>query len=261
MNDVPDNPYSVAESEPFDSKMGTFLLQGDGILCGRVLKLPQICLQTGETNDVVEYQSYAPAESPRLWKFRVAVGLFGVVFFAASMTVVFQFAHELRNSPMCSYWVVSAPAITFLIAMGWWSLLAQSVSIRGYIARKQRRQMGTVALLILVTGLPYGILTLGMIFDGMILDSYVYSIRALMFSDTWMPLFLVVGAVISGSVLRRLLKWHWRNTRQRGLVFRAEQANDGVFLVTGFSSEFLAALRKLPEHSVSQPIHIPRSVK
>lgn len=131
-----------------------------------------------------------------------------------------------------------------------------NVLINPYSAPEMRpfdSKMGTVALLMLVTGLPFWILIL-----GTILNFPVISITALMFSDSWMALVLVAGAVIFGKVLRRLLEWHWRNTRQRGLVFRAEQVSDGVFLVTGFSSEYLAALRKLPEHSERQPIHIPR---
>jgi hypothetical protein len=246
MTNVLINPYSAPEMGPFDSKMGTFSLRGDGILCGSVLKLPQICLQTGDTSDLVEgpLRLSTRVASPRLWKLRLAAGLFGVSIFAASMTS-FQYCLELSKSPMWHYSVMTAPGIGLLLALGPWSLLAQSVSIRGYIARKQYRQMGTVVLLMLVTGLPYLILTF-----GPILDLPVISIPGSMFSDLFMTLMMFVVSVN----LVRLLEWHWRNTRQRGLVFRAEQVNDGVFLVTGFSSEFLAALRKLPEHSERQPM-------
>lgn len=164
---------------------------------------------------------------------------------------LFQSAVELSQSPIWFYSIVLALGIAILFARVR-SLVAQSVSIRGYIASRQRRPMGIAALLMLATGLPFWVLMLGTMLG------YWFSIKALMFSDSWMPLSLVVGAVISVRFLRRLLEWHWRNTRQRGLVFRAEQVNDGVFLVTGFSSEFLTALRKLPEHSESQPICIPR---
>ena len=240
MNDVPDNPYSAPEMGPFDSKLGTFSLRGDGILCGSVLKLPQICLQTGETNDIHEVRSFVQAASPWLWKSHLAAGLVGDLTVAASMTL-FQFAVELSKSPIWFYSIVLALGIVALFALVR-SLLTQSVSIRGYIARKQRRPMGTAALLMLATGLPFWVLMLGTMLG------YWFSIKALMFADSWMPLTLVVGAVISVRFLRRLLEWHWRNTRQRGLVFHAEQVSDGVFLVTGFSSEFLAALRKLPQH-------------
>ncbi len=238
MTDSIDNPYAVTESAEFHSTKGEFVLQGDKILCGSLLKLPQICLQTGATEDVVAYQPRIPVRSPWLWKLKLATGILAALAFVGYMAALFVLDAGSNLFGILLLMIV-ASGVAFFAAIGPMSLLAPSVKIHACVGRKQRRSFGAQALLTLVTGLPFWF-----VIFGTISRSSTFSIPALTFSDSWMPLILVVSAVAVSRVLRRLLVWHWRSTRDFGLNLRAESLNNGEFLVSGFSPEFLDALRR-----------------
>jgi hypothetical protein len=58
---------------------------------------------------------------------------------------------------------------------------------------------------------------------------------------------MLAGAIATGSMLRRLLEWHWRATRTRGLVFKAKQIDNGLFAVSGLTPEFLSQVSSQPK--------------
>jgi len=240
-----DNPYLVTESAEFAWTKEEFVLQKDKILCGSLLKLPPICLQTGTTEDVVVYQPRIMIRCSWLWKLRLATGVLAVLPIAVNVAglIVLDTGSMKVRFPL---FMIVAGHIALVAAIGPMAFLAPSVKIHAYVGRKQRRSFGTKVLMKLLTGLPLWFLIFGPVLTS------TFSIAALAFSDSMMPLLLVIGAFAAGQVLGRLLDWHWRGTRDVGLNFRAETLNNGRFLVSGFSPEFLNALRRKPGDNFDQ---------
>jgi hypothetical protein len=62
------NPYAVEGPSRFDTSKGEFVVDQSHILCGPLLRLPKACLQTTETEDLVEFGSIIIARPAWLWK-------------------------------------------------------------------------------------------------------------------------------------------------------------------------------------------------
>ncbi len=237
-----DNPYAVLESHPFDAKKGEFVVQGNRIICGKLLKLPKICLQTGVTEDLVETGSMIFVRPPWLWKLQLAAGVTLVVAIALVFYLIFHLDMATISSRFGKFLIFGPGCLTLLLLMvlspaPW---LVPTVRLNGYMSKKHRRTWMTSLLLTSLTSLPFFVVLIGFT------RSSPWSLTMVMSFESWWPIAIIVGAIASGKLLRRLLEWHWRSTRTRGIDFKGEQLSDGLFAIHGFSPEFLRQL--LPQN-------------
>lgn len=236
MSIEPANPYAVEEVGLFDRSKGEFVVEDGRIICGQLLKLPKVCLQTCETEDLVEFGSMIFARPVWLGKVQVAAGVIAAALVAVNFLLIFQLDFAVLSS-----WygrvLMFGPCCLMLMAMSPWVLFQPTIHVKGYLLKRRRRTWLTAGLFSAVTSLPFLI-----VFFGFATRLAPWSISQLFSTESWWPIFSLVAAIGAGRLLRQLLQWHWRTTRTRGLVFKATPIGNGLFAVSGFTPEFLAAL-------------------
>ena len=239
MSIEPANPYAVEGYGLFDSSKGEFVVENGRIICGQVLKLPKVCLQTSETDDLGEFATMIFAKPIWLWKVQIATGAIAAALVALNFLLIFQLDFAVLKS-----WygrvLMFGPCCLMLMALSPWVLFQPTIHLKGYLLKSRRRTWLTAGLFSAVTSLPFLI-----VFFGFVTRSAPWSISAVLSSESWWPIIMLVTAIAAGRLLRSLLEWHWRTTRTRGLVFKATPIGNGLFAVSGFTPEFLAALNHL----------------
>jgi hypothetical protein len=232
----PTNPYVVEGHGLFDASKGEFVVENGQINCGQLLMLPKVCLQTCETEGLVEFGSIIFARPIWLGKVQVATGAIAAVLVAMNFLLIFQLDFAVLN-PWYGRVLMFGPCCLMLMALSPWVLFQPTIHVKGYLLKHRRRTWLTAGLFSAVTSLPFLI-----VFFGFVTRSAPWSISQLFSTESWWPIVMLVAAIGAGRLLRRLLEWHWRTTRTRGLVFKATLIGNGLFAVSGFTSEFLAAL-------------------
>lgn len=236
MSVEPPNPYAVEGHGLFDSSKGEFVVENGKIICGQLLKLPKVCLQTSETDDLNEFATMIFARPIWLGKVQVATSVIAAVLVAMNFLLIFQLDFAVLN-PWYGRVLMFGPCCLMLMALSPWVLFQPTIHLKGYLLKRRRRTWLTAGLFSAVTSLPFLI-----IIFGFVTRSAPWSISAVLSSESWWPIVMLVAAIAAGRLLRRLLEWHWRTTRTRGLVFKATPIGSGLFAVSGFTPEFLAAL-------------------
>ena len=237
MSIEPANPYAVEGHDLFDTARGEFAVEEDRIICGPLLKLPRVCLQTCETQDLTEFGTVIFARPMWFWKVQAVTGVIAAVLIALYFYRIFQLDTVLLSSsyrnvllfgPCCLLLLVRSPSVMF----------KPPIQLNGYLARRCQRKWLATVLLSAVTSLPFVI-----VFVGLVIGSGPSSLSAILSSRSWWPAILLVGSIAAGRVLRGLLERHWETTRTRGLILKATPVGNGLFAVSGFTREFLAALK------------------
>lgn len=233
------NPYAVQRPSRFDMSKGEFVVEHGHIICGPMLRLPMVCLQTNETEDLVEFGSIIFARPAWLWKVQVVVGGIGILLIALAFFLLFRL-DAISMSSWFGKMLVFGPGCLMLIIILPWFLFKSPVRLHGYLSKRRRRTWLTAGLFTTITSLPFLI-----VFIGLTTRAAPWSISEL-YSTSWWPVVMIVGAIATGNMLRRLLEWHWRKARTRGLVFKAKPIDNGLFAVSGFTPEFLNQLSSQP---------------
>jgi hypothetical protein len=235
------NLYAVEGPSRFDTSKGEFVVDQSHIICGPLLKLPKVCLQTTETEDPVEFGSIIFARPVWLWRLQVVVGCIAMVLIAFAYFLLFRF-----DAISMSLWpgklLVFGPVCLTAVIVLPWHFMKSPVRVHGYLSKRRRPAWFMAGLLVFVTSLPFLIVLV-----GFISRSAPWSISAMFSSESWWPVVMLIGAIATGNMLRRLLEWHWRTTRTRSLVFKAKPIDNGLFAVSGFTPEFLNQMLSQPK--------------
>lgn len=234
------NPYVVEGASPLDTSKGEFVVDQSHIICGPLFKLPKVCLQTGETDDLVEFGSIIFARPAWLWKVQVVVDCIVTVLIAFVFFLLFQL-DAISMSSWFGKMLVYGPGCLMLMTVLPWFLFKSPVRLHGYLSKRRRRTWLTAGLLTTITSLPFVIVIV-----GFSTRSAPWSISKFS-SQPWWTVVMLAGAIAAGSMLRRLLEWHWRITRTRGLVFKAKQIDNGLLAVSGLTPEFLSQVSSQPK--------------
>lgn len=234
------SPYAVEGPSRFDTSKGEFVVEHGHIICGPLLRLPNVCLQTNETEDLVEFGSIIFARPAWLWKVQVVVCSLAIVLMALAFFLLFHL-DAISMSSWFGKMLVYGPGCLILLIVLPWFLFKSPVRLYGYLSKRRRRTWLTAGLLTTITSLPFLI-----VFVGLSTRSAPWSISALS-SASWWPVVMIVGAIATGNMLRRLLEWHWQTSRTRGLVFKAKLIDNGLFAVSGFTPEFLSQVSSQPK--------------
>jgi hypothetical protein len=168
------------------------------------------------------------------------VGCIAMVLIALAFFLLFQL-DAISMSSWFGKMLVFGPGCLMLMTVLAWFLFKSPVRLHGYLSKRRRRTWLTVGLLTTIMSLPFLIVMV-----GFSTRSAPWSISKVS-SESWWPVVMLVGAIATGNMLRRLLEWHWRTTRTRGLVFKAKQIDNGLFAVSGFTPEFLSQISAQPK--------------
>lgn len=235
------SPYAVEGPSRFDMSKGEFVVEHGHIICGPLLRLPKFCLQTNETEDLVEFGSIIFARPAWLWKVQVVFGCIAIVLIALAFFLLFHL-DAISMSSWFGKMLVYGPGGLMLLMVLPWFLFKSPVRLYGYLSQRRRRTWLTAGLLSIITSLPFLIILV-----GLSTRSAPWSIATLFDAESWWPIVMLVGAIAAGKVLRRLLELHWRTTRTRGLVFKAKPIDNDLFAVSGFTPEFLSQISSPPK--------------
>ena len=234
------SPYTVEGPSRFDTSKGEFVVDHSHIICGPLLRLPKVCLQTNETEDLVEFGSILFARPAWLWKVQVVFGCLAIVLIALAFFLLFHLDAISMSSRFGKILVYGPGGLMLLMVLPWF-LFKSPVRLYGYLSKRRRRTWLTAGLLTTITSLPFLIVIV-----GLSTRSAPWSISKFS-SESWWPVVVLVGAIANGNMLRRLLEWHWQTSRTRGLVFKAKLIDNGLFAVSGFTPEFLSQLSSQPK--------------
>jgi hypothetical protein len=249
MTTEPDNPYLSPASPPASFQHGGFAVKAEGLICGNVVKLPKICLQTGQTDDVVEVH-FEAFDERGLWKIRGIAVVLAVIGIATSLGVLlFASASLVQRYQAAFILPMIVGGVALLIGTTGWHIGAPRVKVCGYISQQLRRSMLIKMLMFLITKLP-----LWIVLSGTVIGSAWRANPIPTFADSWTLPGLIAFAYLCSRILMGLLEYHWKRTRDRGIVLEAKGLDNGLFLVSGFSTVFLGAVTEKEEMAHDEPV-------
>lgn len=234
---IDDNPYSAPTEELCPKRSvihHDFEFTERGIRCRTGLELPKICLVTGSTDNLVPYRVQLT------WMSAVSkVMMFGIPFFCLMVPVVIYFMNGMDNGRFMQQiqsvkWLPIAWSSTFQLGVFFAIWMSPRGVVTASIQNSVRRRIRMRLLIAAICGI------FGVTIGGL-------TIMSIIRGGDWM-IALLATSLIGMAIVILALGGGWRPFTKSSydlkcLNLKVVDYQSGKFEITGFTRQFLAALR------------------